>query len=233
MKRKDINDYISYKLWGETSSGYSFDCYINDYFVGNSAKMRKQANENDKIKIEVCAGKGWNRYYVRTIRFTIVNDQQAIKEYRKLNTKYFNSLRDSQRSKVYTAERMMKRMFGEPERLTPEQCQELANEIWLDYGFESEPPKVIVSNRKKNCSTSHAWLREIRLAAGWGQNKKTVLHEICHQIIDNGFKYPDPGHGKYFTSILLDLYEMYMGWNRESMLACFSTHKCKVAELDK
>jgi hypothetical protein len=182
------------------------------------------------VKIEMYSGHGWNQYRVRTVRFQIVNDQKALEEYRKLNQS-FTGIRDNQRQKVYNAETMMLRMFGDTERLTPEQCQELANEVWADYGFENKPPTVIVGNAKTRKSSSYKWNATIKLAAGWGQAKKVVLHEITHQIIDNGYKYPDPGHGKYFTAVLLEVYEMYLGWNKDSMMTCFQTHKCKVEEL--
>ena len=228
MKRKDINDYISYKLWGYSGNSLTYDCYINEEYIGGSSDLRRKAKENDQIKIEMFTGRYNNMYHTQTVRFVIKNDQKAIEEYRKLNNK-FSPLRDNQRSKVYAAERRMIKSFGETEKLDPDQCQELANEIWNDYGFESNPPTVIVSNAKKRYSTSSRWNATIKLAAGWGQAKKVVLHEIAHQIIDNGYKYPDPGHGKYFTAILLELYEMYLGWNHSIMLDCFAKHNCKIA----
>lgn len=231
MKRKDINDYISMKLECYGGHGFSYDCYINSSFVGGSAQLRKLAKEDDDVTIEIYSGRGWNIYHVRTVNFTIEDNKRKIEDYRKQNEKSFNPLRDYQRSKVYKAERMMIRMFGESERLTPEQCQELANEVWSDYGFESEPPTIIVTSAKKSFSSSYSWNKTIKLAAGWGQAKKVVLHEIAHQIVDNGFHYPDPAHGKYFTAIILDLYEMYLGWHRESMMSCFKTHNCKVEDL--
>lgn len=230
MKRKDINDYISYNLYGY-GQGYRFDCFINDDFVGNSSEMRKLAQEHDEIKVEIYSGMKsyWGANHVKTLYFTIENDPNVLKNYHKIK---ITKPHDSQRQKVYNAETRMLAFFDTPEKLSPENCQNLANEVWQDYGFNSNPPTVIVSSAKKRTSTSYSWNRTIKLAQGWGQSKKVVLHEIAHQIVDNGYRYNDPGHGKHFTAILLELYEMYLGWNREQMLNCFASYNCKIADIN-
>lgn len=133
--------------------------------------------------------------------------------------------RDYQRSKVYRAEKRMLYFFEyNGERLSESEISTLSSQVCSQYNII--PPKIRIAAGKKTRCTSYGYLREIKLAKGWGQDKMVVLHELAHQIVWQR-DYSVKGHGEYFVSIMACLYAQYLKWDMKEMRRILNTYKVK------
>jgi hypothetical protein len=207
MKRKDIAELITAKMWDrEYGNGFGYSpVYLNGERI-KYAELKKLAQEGDKVEIEVYSSRGW--FYVGTVSFAISYDEGLIESYRSYKR---NSLsvrtRDNQRQKVYSWQTFLPR----GERLTSQQCNKIAAEIYTDYGFPHKQPEIIVTKAKKSYSTYYRWDHQIRLAAGWGQYRRVVLHELTHALLNTmGLSGKIQPHGKEFVALFTEMCELYL-----------------------
>ena len=124
--------------------------------------------------------------------------------------------RDSQRQKLYNFQFAH---MKNGRKLTPEECQALVIKAFETFDVtpvRAEYPKVVVTPAKKRFSTWHSRINTIKLAEGWGQHERVVLHEAAHAIRDvfywskpfqqrEELGWNDGPHGKLFTGIFFAL----------------------------
>lgn len=190
-------------------SGYTYRVLTEDNQFRKLANIQAMS-PGEVIHVQVFA----NRGYAPSSLFKLVIPKP---DEIYLPTPVKNNCRDWQRERCYRAEGQMVYRFAYdyPRRLTLEQCIKLARVVATDYalGFV---PEIEISKRRKATSISYNLSRKIVLAAGWGQSKKVVLHELAHQIVYN-CNGDDPGHGRHFVTTMMDLYEKHLGWDRTIM----------------
>lgn len=145
-------------------------------------------------------------------------------------------VRDTQRARVYAAER---RAFVPPGtghiRETPrdfedvrhadEYIETIRTSKWLatHYPRAAMSPVRIISGRGCNATESRIML------ARWGLVKWVVLHELAHTVTDRHHRYETlPGHGREFARIYLALVRRWMGVAEyEKLRAAFKMYKVK------
>lgn len=138
--------------------------------------------------------------------------------------------RDSQRSKEYKWEwALEKEAQLKKEKLTFKQCRVLMEVVWLDTtgGHEycdttqTRPPRLKKAHGLRRSSCFRVFPPVIELTK-WGHNAMTVLHEVGHAIMRKSeFKTGQfkilPAHGPHFVTLVMRLYEKYLGFNRAAM----------------
>lgn len=171
----------------------------------------------DCVRVSVSITRG--RYEVDQFSITLPDRIKLEPTKRKAKDMY----RDYQRSKVYRVERMMKHAFEYQEnRMSQSEIEALVETVAKDYNIVA--PKVVITPARKVTSCSVGYLCEIRLAKGWGQDKKVVLHEMAHQIVFQS-DIITTSHGGIFVSIMIDLYCKYLGWSMLTMKDLLKEHK--------
>jgi hypothetical protein len=205
VKRKDITDLIAANMWDRGhGNGCAYDSYLNGKRLHSYAQLKKNAQRGDKVAIEVYSSRGgWVK---DTVSFLIEPDDCLVNYYRDFkqrNKKYTN--RDYQRSKVYRWQQNIPR----GKQLIQEQIEALVTEVYDDYGFPGQEPRIVVTRAKKSFSTYFSWKHEIRLAWGWGQRERVVLHELAHALLHT-MKLDVPSHGKEFVALFIELCELYL-----------------------
>lgn len=116
--------------------------------------------------------------------------------------------RDFQRSRVYELERAW---FDDINyRQSEKEIQDTLEIVCGFLGMEENLPTIEVSNRKKTYSTCYGG-SHIKLAAGWGQGAKVVLHELAHAIDARLIDDDGVGHGAQFVAVSLALYNNFLG----------------------
>lgn len=131
--------------------------------------------------------------------------------------------RDSQRQRLYNFQ--FAHIENGTEKLSPAACQALVIDCFK--AMEIEPlgsttyPSVVVTPAKKRFSSWYPWKNEIRLAEGWGQHTRPILHEAAHAIRDivyhsssfqerEALGWNDGAHGKLFTGIYFALCSKFL-----------------------
>jgi len=129
--------------------------------------------------------------------------------------------RDSQRSKLYAAERVL-RPSDDPEFTDIEQIQRYVARLVTSDWFRHEFGRHIAVPRieKGRGSNADGLGRRIRIAT-WGFTKMVVLHELAHCIISRGYwehggpwhheKHKPAAHGREFAAVMLKLVQHEMG----------------------
>lgn len=113
-------------------------------------------------------------------------------------------MRDYQRSKFYAFEKeMLKRFLPAKleDGLSFEDSIALGERICKSYN-------VRVPQFKKGRSTKVAYYRRLEHSITlppWAQRDNVVLHEVAHAIT-YAKSYDDPGHGKYFVKVWMELF---------------------------
>lgn len=141
-----------------------------------------------------------------------------------------NTLRDTQRSKVYKAERVL-RQFAKPlpkvadvERFVKKQMARKA--ITNRYPRATRVTKVKDGRgRRAAC----AWAGHTISIPLWARNDAIVLHEMAHIIVNREFWNVDyASHGWRFASVFLDLVRFVMGRDaHDALKASFKEHGVK------
>ena len=129
--------------------------------------------------------------------------------------------RDRQRKAVYDWELsiigpMPTMLLGEIGQLTIEQCQQIVDTVWADYGL-TDPP--IVKAARKGAMRATGMRAKIVLP-GWTRTAFIVLHEVTHSLQEVEEIWPDgkadqAWHGPTFATLALDLYSRYLGMDRD------------------
>ncbi len=187
-----------------TVSDYKKNCKIDDSGYIYFLTIPKWSNEHcQKVRHEQ-----GSCYFTLRYDQEIVDTQKQSKEQKVSLRK-----RDSQRSKVYRFENRLKSVFGYTSTfLTIDECQELINEIFDIYGF-SNPPRMTTS-RKNTRYGFASYTRNIIKTHPDYLEYRHILHEIAHFIDYHTYGYSNQHHAP-FVSIVLELYEMYLGWDEQ------------------
>jgi putative metallohydrolase (TIGR04338 family) len=124
------------------------------------------------------------------------------------------SPRDSQRSKLYTAEHSLYhgRKFGSIEEVQGYVTRLTHSKWWTsreaDYEYFRARRILVKDGRGRRSACGSYSGRYISLPAGWARSELVILHEIAHVITDPN-KYA--AHGREFAANFLDLVRHQMG----------------------
>lgn len=149
-------------------------------------------------------------------------------------------IRDSQRSKVYEAERTaMRAYWSDPSNLLSLQdCQELADVIMYDPWVRRRWPKaspivkVVDPPKHRRAACARSISGQQILLPPWSRQAYLVIHELAHHLV--GWQYhgrnpqPIPAHGAEFASAVLELTERFMGkYHAKVLHDSFVKHKVR------
>ena len=215
MNRTEVNAVISARLWNKGGlKGAGYNIWINDWKIPCNAlkELRKRAVEGDHIRVKIW----WSRRGNNDFSFVILPNDIVVGVWKERRASKKNkSPRDSNRQKVYNWERSN---LPRGKKLSQTQIDKLVSEVYDTYGFSGREPRVKVSYRKWTTSSYHPMCHEIRLAAGWGQEKMTVLHEVAHALINSmGLEKKVASHGKEFVSLFMELSELWLTMDNDQV----------------
>jgi len=135
----------------------------------------------------------------------------------------FKRFTDSQRNKLYTAEREAFEGHKADENLTPDEALELTARVWRASGALASTPGVRFS-RKKGLGAAHysPWCHRITYHPD-SIHAWVVVHEVSHAIEREG-----ASHGPEFARAYLAAVERTFGFEaRELLGAAFRKHKVR------
>jgi|SRR5215212_4538479 len=145
--------------------------------------------------------------------------------------------RDSQRSRVYKAERAAWENFDTPEFRTVAQCQEYVNDVtytrfWDERftdGWYLDPEVRIEVSDGRGRRSAAAFCDEDRIALPkWARNRLVILHELAHILVNGNRSLAS--HGPEFVSMYLSLVREFEGEDEAQKLhEAFETHRVKIA----
>ncbi len=134
-------------------------------------------------------------------------------------------IRDSQRTAVYRWEDKLDFKFNLKRNISFREAHLIVEQIWHDYNLNGYSPWMSLPTlrrppRKRNRrNASASGSGKVIILPDWALNTKTVIHETGHCMIFqieramHGWRV-EPGHGKMFTALLLELYERYLGMDK-------------------
>ena len=135
-------------------------------------------------------------------------------------------MRDSQRSKLYRAEKAAFECFDREPEMTLADCQKLVDRA-MRFFREISSPRVSDGRGRR---TAWASLWEIRLPR-WSRRRMWVLHEVAHTIsrrLARRKRRPIQGHGKEFARTYMKLVRRFIGRAEADLLKLsFSQHRVK------
>ena len=209
MTRSQIRQLISEKTrW--YGRGFSYECYINGNHVGGSQDLRKNANEGDKVRIEVFK----NQFVAGRIRFQV--EESEISDTSSSTNNIHTRPRDSQKSKLYTWEKLdVFRDGWRKNRVeSEERAEEFVESICEDFGFSA--PSVRHHSGRKKCEY-YPREEEIRIG-GWGFSKEILVHETTHAILEKlSLNRLIASHGPAFTTLFMKALSKTLGYSVEEM----------------
>jgi hypothetical protein len=140
--------------------------------------------------------------------------------------------RDSQRSKVYWWESkcVSEGIFGPKatEGMELAQCKELAREVFQAYTLSFRLEVKDGRRRSSACGTMY----DIRLPR-WSRKRYIVLHEVAHSFVLGRVNTladgRDPGHGKMFMRVYLNLLEAFAEVNERDARKMARDMRIKIA----
>lgn len=120
-------------------------------------------------------------------------------------------LRDTQRERLYAAERDVFLYEDNPDQLPDhDAAQRWVNRCVRSRWFRKRWPWVIrveVVPVRKNANPCQRGAG-IFLPTGWGLNRWVILHELAHVICN---AYREPAHGRRYCRVYLTLLQHYLG----------------------
>ncbi len=216
MNRTEVNAVISARLWNKGGlKGAVYGIWINGWQIPCNAlkEVRKRAVEGDSVRVKIW----WGRRGEMDFQFVILPNDLLVDIWKdqRGKTNADGAPRDTNRQKVYNWERSN---FPKGRELSLSQIDTLVSEIYDTYGFSGKEPIVKSSYRHKDTSTYYPMYHEIRLAAGWGHKKMTVLHEVAHDLINSmGLTTKVASHGKEFVSLFMELSELWLTMDNDQV----------------
>lgn len=143
-----------------------------------------------------------------------------------------SNVRDSQRSRVYKAERRVHHL-GKPlrevediQRFIKKQLARKA--ITSRYPDATRPIAVHHGGGRRNACAYGGWKISIPL---WARNELIVIHEIAHIVTNRHYgdkRSGVAGHGWQFCAVFLDLVRFIMGREaHDALKASFKAHKVR------
>ena len=137
-------------------------------------------------------------------------------------------MRDSQRSKVYEAEKGLDAFYGP--RLSWEATQAFARRVvresksWGNWDTGARWIEVRDGRGRSNAGGCSRYIAMPR----WSRTRLVIIHELAHTCQHRSrYPYEDAAHGPVFARIYLDLVEEFLGREVSSELA-LAFRKCKV-----
>ena len=131
-------------------------------------------------------------------------------------------MRDSQRSKLYRAEKVAFECFDTEPEMTIAECQKLVDRA-MRFFREITSPRVS-DGRGRRTAWASKW--EIRLPR-WSRRRMWVLHEVAHTIsrrLAARKRRPIQGHGKEFARTYIKLVRRFIGRAEADLLKISFTH---------
>lgn len=155
---------------------------------------------------------------------------------RRVPKKRKRNVRDTQRARLYVAERRaflpngvtrasdMPREFEDTKHID-EYVESIRTSKWLATHYPRAAMSVIKVVGGNGCNADADRI----MLARWGHVKWVVLHELAHAITDRHHRYERlPGHGREFARIYLALVRRWMGVAEyEKLRASFKMYKVK------
>lgn len=144
--------------------------------------------------------------------------------------------RDSQRTRVYKAEAVL-RAFPGTDVSTPEKYSKRAAEItgslWMKSHYpdvHNSPPRLVFSVRRTGAM---AWAFEIHTStSSWAMQEFIYLHELAHAIRSRQpGDYKTQPHGWEFCEVYLSLVSRFMGTaHADALKASFKKHRVRFSK---
>jgi hypothetical protein len=138
-------------------------------------------------------------------------------------------VRDSQRSKVYTAEDVL---GPKTQTIALSDCRALVRRVWASKRARESWPKAFAGWSKPHVRHKHhgnaaGGAQGISLPR-WSWTPHIVLHELAHTITRRHYGVYVAGHGWEFCSVYLRLVHLFMGRAaHDALKASFKQHKVK------
>ncbi len=105
--------------------------------------------------------------------------------------------------------------IAEQPMISMDEAQALVRHVWSFYRADEAAPLVEgLADPHANASSRNGKIAVPR----WGQNKAIVLHEAAHLLCDEG-------HGPEYVKLVMDLYAMFMGVDRDYMMERAAYHQ--------
>lgn len=208
MLRKDVRDLIDWHL-AEYGQGYGYEIYLNGRRIWRSGDLKKEAQEGDRVMVEVYRGHGKyaGGYVIDNIEFVIENDQDAIarqrryRESRREMRQKYKRPNDYQRQRLYSWER--KAVVGFRDKITWEESVEFVNDMFERLGLPA-PKMKFHRGRTRRCAYYPSF-HEIRMGP-WGLTKPILVHEAAHAVVKlAGLNSQLASHGPAFVRAYIDL----------------------------
>lgn len=135
--------------------------------------------------------------------------------------------RDYQRSKVYAWEDKHVRSGRSQEKLTLDQCRELAAEM---YGSRV---KVLAGRDTDARATAHLDKSRATISLPkWARTPSTIAHEIAHWLTHR-YNPSLPHHGGYFVGFYIELLVKHCGEHRDYLIRTAKDHGVRVTFVDR
>ena len=137
-----------------------------------------------------------------------------------------STIRDTQRSKLYRAERVVNgEKFADMEEMR-KYVNKITRSDWWKKHHENPAWGVAVTDgrRRRNACAVGSW--EIRMPR-WSRCERIVLHELAHTVVTSRFGDDMAAwHGCEFAKILLSIVKRFMGKEaHDTMKASFKEHR--------
>jgi len=130
-------------------------------------------------------------------------------------------MRDSQRQKVYTAERVLCRYETKYPTVKDIEryCKKIIRSTWFIRHFGNHSFRVHDGRGRRNAGGWHGWGGlEITLPL-WARCDRVILHELCHGLTIN------PPHGWSFAKHYMELVRHFMGKDAyKALKAAYKEH---------
>jgi putative metallohydrolase (TIGR04338 family) len=140
--------------------------------------------------------------------------------------------RDSQRKRVYDAERALFPDDRFPPHLTLPQAEALVGRIYLDARYRHldrlHPLPPAVKDGRGRRRAGYCRARHAIALPRWARRVWVVAHEVAHALLDHN---RHPGHGEEFVAVYLDVLERHVGMDAATLRHGFLTRGVRVATL--
>jgi putative metallohydrolase (TIGR04338 family) len=143
--------------------------------------------------------------------------------------------RDSQRSKVYRSERVLRQFANPLPTITDIEkfiTKEMSRKRIIDKYPDAVRSIVVADGRGRRRACAYGG-RQISMPK-WSRNTHIVIHEVAHIISARHYGHQIAGHGWEYCSVYLDLVRHIMGVEAfETLKQSFKDHKVKFSEPKK
>lgn len=140
--------------------------------------------------------------------------------------------RDSQRKRVYDAERALFPDDQFPAGLTLPQAEALVDRIYMDARYRRldrlHPVPPVVKDGRGRRRAGYCRARHAIALPRWARRVWVVAHEVAHAFLDHN---RHAGHGEEFVAVYLDVLQRHAGMDADALRHGFLRHGVRVAPL--